>query len=180
MNLPPLSKYLIDYPGELDEILNRALAKKPDDRYSSAEEFAFELQTVKRGMVDECVAKAKAEVDHENWQKAQKILMEICEHADAPKEAKDLLKEVGKRIQALQRSVQLAELRVQVEDLIVDRNFEAALATIDQVLSQAPKEPSFIILKKPLRWGVIKRSFFGISCGAWKKLFRQAILMRQD
>ena len=42
----PLSQYIRDYPAELDEILDRALAKDREQRYATAEDFAFDLSRV--------------------------------------------------------------------------------------------------------------------------------------
>ena len=47
---PPLSTYLSNYPAELDEILERGLAKAREDRYQTAEEFAFDLMRVQEGL----------------------------------------------------------------------------------------------------------------------------------
>ena len=42
----PLSASLTSYPTALDTIVDRALAKNPDDRYATAEEFADDLRLV--------------------------------------------------------------------------------------------------------------------------------------
>lgn len=42
----PLSDFLRDYPAELDDILDRSLAKDPADRYQSAEDMAAHLSAV--------------------------------------------------------------------------------------------------------------------------------------
>jgi serine/threonine-protein kinase len=42
----PLSAWLTPYPRALDGILDRALAKNPDDRYATAEEFAVDIDSV--------------------------------------------------------------------------------------------------------------------------------------
>jgi serine/threonine-protein kinase len=42
----PLSAWLTPYPRALDGILDRALAKNPDDRYATAEEFAVDVDSV--------------------------------------------------------------------------------------------------------------------------------------
>ena len=43
---PPLSNYLHDYPAALDAILDRSLAKDPDNRYDSADEMAADIYAV--------------------------------------------------------------------------------------------------------------------------------------
>jgi len=42
---PPLAKFLPSYPPEMEQVLLRALAKSPDERYSSADEFALDLRS---------------------------------------------------------------------------------------------------------------------------------------
>jgi serine/threonine protein kinase len=43
---PPLSTYISNYPPVLDAILDRALAKNPKQRYSTAEDFAADLSAL--------------------------------------------------------------------------------------------------------------------------------------
>ena len=42
----PLNKFVQEYPLELDGIVQRVLSKKPDDRYQTANELAFDLSHV--------------------------------------------------------------------------------------------------------------------------------------
>ena len=61
---PSLSKYLENYPPELDDIVARALARDRDERYSTAQDFAFDLERLmerlKRDMVSHYVDRARA------------------------------------------------------------------------------------------------------------------------
>jgi hypothetical protein len=47
---PKLSNYLANYPPQLDEIINKALAKDPDERFQTAEELAERLAQVRQEM----------------------------------------------------------------------------------------------------------------------------------
>ena len=43
---PPLGNYLTNYPPALDGIIDRALAKDPEQRYATAEDFAADLRAL--------------------------------------------------------------------------------------------------------------------------------------
>lgn len=45
---PPLSDFLSGYPPELEYINQKALARDREDRYGSAEDFAFDLGRVRQ------------------------------------------------------------------------------------------------------------------------------------
>jgi eukaryotic-like serine/threonine-protein kinase len=47
--LPPLAQFIADCPAELQRIISRALAKKPDERYQTAGEMMDDLKTLRRG-----------------------------------------------------------------------------------------------------------------------------------
>ena len=46
---PPLSTWLTNYPQALDSIIDRSLAKEPEHRYATAEEFAADLHSLSKG-----------------------------------------------------------------------------------------------------------------------------------
>jgi serine/threonine-protein kinase len=52
---PPLSKYLENYPLELDNIIARAMARDREERYSRAEDFASDLAQVQERLKRETV-----------------------------------------------------------------------------------------------------------------------------
>jgi len=43
---PPLKNYIQNYPPDLDEVMKKALAKDREDRYATADDFAFDLSRV--------------------------------------------------------------------------------------------------------------------------------------
>ncbi|HSE21306.1 MAG TPA: protein kinase [Pyrinomonadaceae bacterium] len=45
---PPLSNFIDHVPARLEEIISKALAKNPDDRYQTANDFLIELRNLKR------------------------------------------------------------------------------------------------------------------------------------
>src|SRR5208283_3644044 len=75
---PPLSKYFDNYPIELDDIIARAMKRDRDERYSRAEDFAFDLvrvqERLKRDMVGHFVDQARASIKNSDLAKAKELL----------------------------------------------------------------------------------------------------------
>src|SRR5882757_7463834 len=63
---PPLKEHLQEFPEQLETIVHKALAKDREERFSSADDFAFDLQHLAEGlkktMVVEYVEQARAAV----------------------------------------------------------------------------------------------------------------------
>ena len=71
---PPLSNFLREYPPELDTILQRVLAKQPDDRYQTATELAFDLshleERLKRKRISVYLEVVEQSVADGQWDKS--------------------------------------------------------------------------------------------------------------
>src|SRR5919201_972818 len=78
---PPLRTFLPSYPPELDEIVQRALAKEPEERYQTATDFAFELGHIQEQLKRERVAEYLRIVDRciaeSQWSKAKEQLLQL-------------------------------------------------------------------------------------------------------
>ena len=78
---PPLSNYLTDYPRGLDQVLERALAKHPDDRYGTAEEMAADVEAIneilKRARVGEMLGHVKGLLEQEQLSAARPVLLDL-------------------------------------------------------------------------------------------------------
>src|SRR5215469_16593890 len=100
---PPLSTYLRNYPTELDAILGRALAKSRHDRYSSIEEFAFDLQRLQEGLRRELIGgylrSAELCIEQSEWSKAKENLRHILKLDRQNTRANELVRMVQSRIQ---------------------------------------------------------------------------------
>ncbi len=136
---PPLSKYLENVPGELEETILRALSKDRDDRYATAEDFAFDLSRVqekmKRLLVDDQVVQAKALREKGELARSKDLLLQVLRLESRHTMAKDLLAEVNQLLQKQQRGEQVRQLRTHAEDAFTAEDFVAALSSLDQAIS---------------------------------------------
>src|SRR5437868_8919558 len=136
---PPLSNFLKNYPPELDLVINRALAKDREDRYATADDFAFDLSRVqeqlKRLMVSEYVDRAKTSIAKADLAKAKEILQLILKVDTQHAVAKELMQEVQQRLQRQVRGEQIKQLRANAEEAFSQRSFQDALAYAEQALT---------------------------------------------
>jgi eukaryotic-like serine/threonine-protein kinase len=135
---PPPSTYIRDLPKELDQIIERALAKKSDERYQSAEEFGFDisrvLETIKRGLAGEFIRRAKAYIDRQDWEGARQQLQEVRKIDRRNDVANDLFQIVTREIQRQQKFAQVVQLRSQAQLALLEERYEEALECIEQGL----------------------------------------------
>jgi hypothetical protein len=135
---PSLGTYVKDLPKELDQIVERALAKKPDERYQSAEEFGFDisrvLETLKRGLAGEFIRRAKACIERQDWEAARQQLQEVRKIDRRNDVANDMFQMVTREIQRQQKFVQIAQLRSQAQLALLESRYEEALECLEQGL----------------------------------------------
>ena len=113
---PPLSRFLENYPAELDPILDRALAKDPCERYATAEEMAADIALVARDVKrDESIANASAGGAACSWDTSTpargKMLQDILRIDAQHTGAKRLLSEVQRQLTQRQREESIQQLR---------------------------------------------------------------------
>jgi serine/threonine-protein kinase len=135
---PPLGDYISDYPKELDQIVARALAKKADERYQSAEEFGFDLskvlETLKRGLAGEMIRRAKVCIEKQDWEAARQQLQEVRKIDRLNDVANEMFQIVTREIQRQQKATQVALLRSQAQFALLEARYEEALECIEQGL----------------------------------------------
>jgi serine/threonine protein kinase len=158
--VPPLSKYLAEYPAGLEEIVSKSLAKDPNERYQSAEELAFDLSHIqdnlKRGMSDEFLKLATDAIRREEWEVAKNNLQEILKLDRQHSRAYELLREVRQSVQNQQRSGQIKQLRSQAEVAAAGRQYDEALACVDAALKIAPTDPELGSLRQEIEQAMSK------------------------
>ena len=154
---PPLSNYLKDYPKELDQIVERALAKKADDRYQSAEDFGFDisrvLEALKRGLTDEYIRRSRILIEKQDWEAARQQLQEIRKIDRRNEIANELFQNVTRELQRQQKTAQVAQLRAQAQLALSQAQYEEALEYLEQGLRLDEGDAESIALREMVRQG---------------------------
>ena len=153
--IPPLSKYLTSYPQTLDGILAKAMAKDVNERYQTAEDFAYDLSqlldALKRERTDEFVALARQAMDDGDLEQARQKLQEILRLDRRNQAANELYRQVREQIQIQQRSAQIDHLKAQAEMAVASQQFEEALECVEQAKRLAPDDATLIHLSDSIR-----------------------------
>jgi len=149
--VPPLAKYLESYPLELDEIIGHALAANRDQRYSSAEEFAFDLlhvqERIKRDMVTHLVEDARNFIANSDFAKAQKLLSDVLRIDTQNATAKQLLYEIQQIQQQAARRAKLHQLRDQAKAALISKQLELAARLIEEAINLERADPEIMDLR---------------------------------
>ncbi len=136
---PPRKNYIPTYPPELDEVIRKALAKDREERYATAEDFAFDLgrvqEQLKKHLVSDYVARAKASIEKSDLAKAKEILQAVLRVDTQHQIAKELMQEVQQRLQRQVRGEQIRQLRANAEDAFAQKQLDDALSYAEQALT---------------------------------------------
>ena len=139
---PPLSKYLMDYPAGLEIIIERTLAKNPDDRYSNAEEMAADIAAIyerlRKEQGVEMLRRAEQLVNGENYLRARDVLDQLIKLDSKNIDARKLLTTVQSNLALRQRSEQARELRLRAEEALQDKVYDQATSLLEQALQLDP------------------------------------------
>lgn len=139
---PPLSEFLEKYPPALDAILDRSLAKNPEDRYSSADEMAAEVATVAQELNEEQVAewiqRAERLVQTEDFTAARDVLLQVLKVESQHSGARQMFAQVQQNLNLRQRAEQIRQLRAQAEEASADRRYQEAIHCLEEACALDP------------------------------------------
>jgi eukaryotic-like serine/threonine-protein kinase len=139
---PPLSTWLTKYPKELDSIIDRSLAKDPEQRYATAEEFAADLhglaEELKKGQVVELFADAERLASEEQFGRAREVLLQLVRIDPQHPGARQLLNAVQQNLARLQRAEQVRQLVAEAEEAISATRFPEAMNALDNAVRLDP------------------------------------------
>lgn len=139
-------------PALLDPIIDRALAKFPDDRYSTADEMAADLNTVIAEMRDEEVLEllpeAKQHMDAQDLLRARASLLQLLKIQSKHTEARELLADVQRQLSLRQRGERVQQILLQAEGLLESKEFDKSIALVDEGLEIDAGNPELIKLRQ--------------------------------
>jgi eukaryotic-like serine/threonine-protein kinase len=136
---PPSVANSVDvYQAELDAIVRRALAKDRNSRYTSMEDFAFDLRSLEEKLSQDLIANFLRATENfiaaKQWEKAREQLRQILKLDKQHRRANELLREVQTQIHRQQVGEQVRQLRLRADEALGLRNWEEALAALDQAI----------------------------------------------
>jgi tetratricopeptide (TPR) repeat protein len=136
---PPLGNFLLNYPPQIEEILLRAMAKKPDDRYGSADDFAFDLEDLLGQLKEELIGRemnaASSWLHQGAVYEAQGTLQRLLKVDPQHSGAMRLLREVQQRIQRVEIGKQVHELRENAEKALAAGQIDEAQEHVDRAIA---------------------------------------------
>ncbi len=152
---PTLRQFLQDYPPELDGILDRALAKDPNDRYSTADEMAAEVSSLahelKKEQVAEWIERAERLVHEEQYTTAREVLLQLLKVESQHTRARQLITQVQHSLTLRQRAEQIRQLRQQAQEAASEKRYEEAIADLQEACSLDPANPELLELLETAR-----------------------------
>lgn len=140
---PPLSTYISNYPPALDAIMDRALAKDPEQRYATAEDFAIDLRSLgeelKKGRVSELFNEAEQLTTDQEFGRAREVLLQVVKIDAQHTGAKQLLGIVQQHLSRMARAEQVRQLVLEAEQAVASSRFPEALASLEQAARLDPE-----------------------------------------
>jgi serine/threonine-protein kinase len=141
---PPLNKYVADYPVALDAIIQRALAKNPNDRYVNAEEMAAEIAAVgehlRKEQGAEMFQRAEQFVHSEDYLRARDLLGQLIKLDSKNVDARKLLATVQSGLALRRRAEQVQQLKLQADDALQEKAYAQAISFLEQALRLDPAD----------------------------------------
>ncbi len=142
-------------PLGVGEIVDRALAKLPDERYQTAEEMADDLDTVMEDLrqkeVVDLVPKAREMFEARDLTRARMLLQQVLKVQSKNTEARQLLSEVQRQITRRQRDERLEQIRQQADESLRTREFEQGLSIVKEGLELEPTNVQLLALRDKIQ-----------------------------
>ena len=134
----PVSSLCSYAPVGIEAIVDRSLAKLPDDRYQTAEEMASDIDSVMEELrqqeVVDLVPKARHLFEANDFTRARVLLQQVLKVQSRNTEARELLSEVQRQLVRRQRDERLEQIRQQAEESLRNRDFEQGLSVVKEGL----------------------------------------------
>jgi serine/threonine-protein kinase len=135
---PSIRALVPDISDDLVAIVDRSLAKNPDDRYGTAEEMAFDLKLIadslKKERVGELLTSAKRLMEQRQFASARTVLIDLQRVDPQNIEARRLTREVQDQLNKLQKAEQVRQVVEQAEEAVLAQNYDDAVSYYKQAM----------------------------------------------
>ena len=152
---PSLSQHLEKYPPALDGIIDHALAKSPDDRYSTADEMAADIgsveQELRKEQVAEWIVKAERLVQKEEFTTARDVLLEVLKVDSQHTAARQMIVQVRQSLSIKARAEQIRQLKAQAEEASADKRYDSAIHCLEAACGLDPSSSELTDLLESIR-----------------------------
>jgi serine/threonine-protein kinase len=139
----PLSAWITNFPPALEGIMDRALAKDPEDRYATAEVFAADLHSVceelKKGQVVELLTDAERLSNEEQYGRAREVLFQLVKIDPQNTSARQLLSSVQQNLARMQRTEQIRQFVAEAQEAVASARFKEAILGMEQAIKLDPE-----------------------------------------
>jgi serine/threonine-protein kinase len=149
----PLSTRCNNCPPALDAIIERALAKSPENRYQTADEMASDLASVsadiRQEQAQQLLPQAKRLMEAQDLAGARAVLQQIIKaQTKHNTEARELLAEVQRSLTERQRHERVLQILLQAEALLNSGEFDKSLSILDDGLDKFPAHAELTRLRQ--------------------------------
>ena len=157
MNEPhaPVSSLCSFTPAGVDEIIDKSLAKLPDERYQTAEEMAADIDGVMEELrqqeVLNLVPRARQCFESNDLTRARVLLQQVLKVQSKNTEARELLSEVQRQLVRRQRDERLEQIRQLAQESLKNRDFEQGIAVVKEGLELDSKNVQLLSLRQKLQ-----------------------------
>ena len=131
-----LGQHIRDYPPALDAIMDQALAKDPQDRYATAEDFGDALHDVieelKKSRVFQLFDDAERLTTESRYAPALELLDEALKLDPANTQARKLRKFVREHQERQKRAERLREIITRADEVLAAENYPEALGLLKE------------------------------------------------
>ena len=132
---PTMAELGVECPREVEGVIDRALAKDPSDRYSTAEEMAAEIDAIvselRQGQVQEMLAEARECVETDRLAQARTVLNQVLRIDSKNAMAREMLAQIQSQFTQRKREMSAQQIRQQAEDAFASKRYDQCLAVLE-------------------------------------------------
>ena len=134
----PLSSYLRNYPPALDEVVTKSLAKNPEDRFQTGEDFADALHDITEGLkksrIGELFGDAERLASESRFAPALELLDEARRLDPDNTQVRKLQRLVRERVREVEKGQRFQDHVIRAEEALAAGRYDEAIAGFNEAL----------------------------------------------